>query len=81
MYSGYRPKLSTIIKIDERHEKMKNMRHLIQDRKSVSFFDKWIFSSIGIILFYRIVGVATAAGAEAKADTPGALSKNFFDNS
>ena len=34
---------------------------------------------IPIIRFYRILGVATAAGAEAKAYAPGSVIKEFFD--
>jgi|APFre7841882793_1041355.scaffolds.fasta_scaffold233963_1 hypothetical protein len=45
----------------------------IQNRKSVSLIDKWIFYSFWDYRFYRIMGVARAAGAEVKAEAPGSV--------
>ena len=45
----------------------------IQDMKSVSLFDKWIFHSFWDYRFYRIMGVSTAAGAEVKAEALGSV--------
>jgi len=42
----------------------------IQDGKSVSLFDKWIFHSFWDYPFYRIMGVATAMVADVKAEAP-----------
>jgi hypothetical protein len=45
------------------------------------FFDKWIFVSYYDYRFYRIAGVASAAGAEALPKPPGASSISIFDKS
>ena len=45
-----------------------------------SFFDKWIFCSYWV-QFYRISVVATAAGAEAKAEAQRSVINEFFDKS
>jgi hypothetical protein len=45
-----------------------------------SFFDKWIFCSYWV-QFYRMSMVATAAGAEVKAEAPRSVINEFFDKS
>jgi hypothetical protein len=45
------------------------------------FLTNGFFRSNNDYRFYRILGVATAAGAEVNAETPGVLSEGIFDKS
>jgi hypothetical protein len=44
----------------------------------LNFFVNWIFGSYYDYRFYRIVGVATAAGAEANAEAPRSVINEYF---
>jgi hypothetical protein len=59
---------------------MKKYRYYIQDRKSVSSFDKWNFGSYWEYRFCCVLAVATAAGKDAKAEAPGSVINEFFIN-
>jgi len=50
-----------------------------KQEKASLFLTNGFSALIGIIEVYRILGVATAAGAEAKAVTPRSGIKEFFD--
>jgi len=79
LIQGYSPNLIIKIKIDLRREKKLSIK--FRTEKSVSFFDKWIFRSYGDYPFYHILGVATAAGAEVKAEAPRSVITVLFDKS
>jgi hypothetical protein len=49
---------------------MKNLGTKFKTENVLHFLNKWIFGSYYDYRVYRILGVATAGGAEAKAEAP-----------
>jgi hypothetical protein len=60
---------------------MKNTRYKIQDRKSASFFDKWIFGSYYDYSVLSHLGGGHSGGGKPKVQPPGASSIGIFEKS